>query len=245
MVIRSYSRFISESKSVSNTRSYDISQYSKEMAMLENEYLRMQYEGLSENEINENIFTSFFSSLGGGFTDTFKNYIIDWAAQKFGISPMDENGQPTFFYQVIRNVIEQVHWTDLGKYFGSGSCKNWATAIIEGLAETLEERGIEYLLPRLGMNIDMSTGMGGTIAASLREALTNSINNTAFMNSIEKMIADKICGFKLGDVLSGSNVTTADKEKIQTQIQSAGEKNPDIYTKAMKSGLSSVLQFNK
>lgn len=245
MVIRSYSRFISESKTVSKTRAHDISQYTKEMAMLENEYLRMQYEGLSENEINENIFTSFFSSLGGGFTDTFKNYIIDWAAQKFGISPMDENGQPTFFYQVIRNVIEQVHWTDLGKYFGTGSCKNWATAIIEGLAETLEERGIEYLLPRLGMNIDMSTGMGGTIAASLREALTNAVNNTTFMNNIEKMISDKICGFKLGDVLSGSNVTTADKEKIQTQIQTAGEKNPDIYTKAMKSGLSSVLQFNK
>lgn len=245
MVIRSYSKFISESKSANKTKSNDISQYSKEMAMLENEYLRMQYEGLSENEINENIFTSFFSSLGGGFTDTFKNYIIDWAAQKFGISAMDENGQPTFFYQVIRNVIEQVHWTDLGKYFGTGSCKNWATAIIEGLSETLQERGVEYLLPRLGMNIDMSTGMGGTIAASLREALTNAVNNTTFMNNIEKMISDKICGFKLGDVLSGSNVTTEDKTKIQSQIEAAGERNPDIYTKAMKSGLSSVLQFNK
>ena len=243
MVIRSYSKFISESKTVNRTETHDISLYREEMAMLENEYLRMQYEGLSENEINENIFTSFFSSLGGGFTDTFKNYIIDWAAQKFGISAMDENGQPTFFYQVIRNVIEQVHWTDLGKYFGKGSCKNWATAIIEGLAETLEERGIEYLLPRLGMSIDTNTGMGGTIAAGLREALTNAINNTNFMNNIEKMISDKICGFKLGDVLSGSS--TSDKEKIQTQIQTAGEKNPDIYAQAMKSGLSSVLQFNK
>ena len=243
MVIRSYSKFISESKTVNRTETHDISLYREEMAMLENEYLRMQYEGLSENEINENIFTSFFSSLGGGFTDTFKNYIIDWAAQKFGISAMDENGQPTFFYQVIRNVIEQVHWTDLGKYFGKGSCKNWATAIIEGLAETLEERGIEYLLPRLGMSIDTNTGMGGTIAASLREALTNAVNNTAFINNIEKMISDTICGFKLGDVLSGSS--TSDKEKIQTQIQTAGEKNPDIYAQAMKSGLSSVLQFNK
>jgi uncharacterized protein (DUF697 family) len=243
MVIRSYSKFISESKTVNRTETHDISLYREEMAMLENEYLRMQYEGLSENEINENIFTSFFSSLGGGFTDTFKNYIIDWAAQKFGISAMDENGQPTFFYQVIRNVIEQVHWTDLGKYFGKGSCKNWATAIIEGLAETLEERGIEYLLPRLGMSIDTNTGMGGTIAASLREALTNAVNNTAFINNIEKMISDKICGFKLGDVLSGSS--TSDKEKIQTQIRTAGEKNPDIYAQAMKSGLSSVLQFNK
>jgi len=245
MIIRSYSKFISESKTANRNRRYDITQYSREMAMLENEYLRMQSEGLTENEINENIFTSFFSSLGGGFTDTFKDYIIDWAAQKLGISPFDENGQPTFFYQVIRNVIESVKFTDLGSYFGKGSCKNWATAIIEGLSETLQERGIEYLLPRLGMSIDTNTGMGGTIAAGLREALTNAVNNTAFMNNIEKMISDKICGFKLGDVLSGPNVTTADKEKIQGQIEAAGEKNPDVFTKAMKSGLSSVLQFNK
>ena len=59
------------------------------------------------------------------------------------------------------------------------------------------------------------------------------------------MISDKICGFKLGDVLSGGNVTTSDKQKIQNEIEAAGEKNPDVYTKAMKSGLSSVLQFNK
>jgi uncharacterized protein (DUF697 family) len=221
----------------------DISQYADQMYMLENEYLRLQSEGLNEEEINENIFASFFSSLGGGFTDTFKNYVIDWAAEKFGINTMDENGQPTFFYQVIRNVIEQVHFTELGKYFGSGSCKNWATAIIEGLSETLQERGIEYLLPRLGMNIDTTQGIGGTIAAGLREALTNAVNNTTFMNNIEKMISDKICGFKLGDVLSG--VSTQDKEKIQGQIETAGEKNPGIYTQAMRSGLSSVLQFNK
>ncbi len=243
MVIRSYSKFISESRNESRGGNLDISQYKKEMAMLENEYLRMQYEGLTESEINENIFTSFFSSLGGGFTDTFKNYVVDWAAQKLGINPMDENGQPSFFYQVVRNVIESVKFTDLGSYFGKGSCKFWTRAIIEGLIETLEERGIEYLLPRLGMNIDMSTGMGGTIAASLREALTNAANNTTFVNKIEEMIGDKLCGFKLGDVISGAS--TADKTKIQSQIETAGEKNPDIYTQAMKSGLSSVLQFNK
>lgn len=243
MVIRSYSQFISESKS--NRKRGDIGQYSEEMAMLESEYLRLKSNGLNEEEINENIFTSFFSSLGGGFTDTFKDYIIDWAAEKFGIDGFDENGQPTFFYQVIRNVIEQVHWTDLGKYFGKGSCKNWATAIIEGLSETLQERGIEYLLPRLGMRIDTNEGLGGTIAAGLREALTNAVNNTTFMNNIEKMISDKICGFKLGDVLSTSNVSTSDKQKIQGEIAAASQKNPDIYTQAMKTGLSSILQFNK
>jgi hypothetical protein len=243
MVIRRYSQFISESKS--NKKDGGIGHYSEELAMLESEYLRLKQEGLNENEINENIFSSFFSSLGGGFTDTFKDYVIDWAAEKLGIDTMDENGQPTFFYQVIRNVIEQVHFTELGKYFGKGSCKNWSVAIVEGLSETLQERGIEYLLPRLGMRIDMNNGMGGTIAAGLREALTNAINNTSFMNNIEKMIGDKICGFKLGDVLSSPNVSTSDKQRIQGEIESAGEKNPDIYSKAMKTGLSSLLQFNK
>lgn len=245
MVIRSYSKFIKESKTQKGNIHSDISQFTEEMGILENEYLRMQSEGISENEINENIFTSLFGALGGGFTDTFKDYIIDWAAQKFGIDPFDENGQPTFFYQVVRNVIEQVHFTELGKYFGSGSCKNWSVAIVEGLSETLQERGIEYLLPRLGLNIDMTEGMGGTIAAGLREALTNAVNNTNFMNNIEKMISDKICGFKLGDVLSGGNITSSDKQMIQGQIEAAGEKNPNVYTQAMKSGLSSILQFNK
>jgi hypothetical protein len=237
MVIRKYSQFISESNRTSLVGK------SNEMALLENEYLRMKSEGLSESEINENIFSSFLGSLGGGFTDTFKDYVVDWAAQKLGIEPFDETGQPTFFYQVVRNVIEQVHFTELGSYFGKGSCKNWARAIVEGLSETLQERGIEYLLPRLGLNMDMQTGMGGTIAAGLREALTNAINNTKFMDNIENMIGDKICGFNLGDVLSGSNVTAADKQKLASDIQNAENKDPNIFSKAMKTGLSGILQF--
>lgn len=242
MVIVKYSQFISEGKS---TETRINSEYSEGMAILENEYLRLKSEGLSESEINENIFTSFLGSLGGGFTDTFKNYIIDWAAEKIGINPFDENGQPTFFYQVIRNVIEELHWTEIGKYFGKGSCKNWSKAIVRGLSETLQERGIEYLLPRLGLKIDMSRGMGGTIAAGLREALTNAVNNAGFMKNIEGMISDKICGFNLGDVISGANVSSADKQKLQNKIESAGEKNPEVYTQAMKTGLSDILQFNK
>jgi uncharacterized protein (DUF697 family) len=235
MVIRKYSQFISESNKTSLVGK------SNEMALLENEYLRMKSEGLSESEINENIFSSFLGSLGGGFTDTFKDYVVDWAAQKLGIEPFDETGQPTFFYQVVRNVIEQVHFTELGSYFGKGSCKNWARAIVEGLSETLQERGIEYLLPKLGLKMDMQSGMGGTIAAGLREALTNAINNTKFMDNIENMIGDKICGFNLGDVLSGSNVTAADKQKLATDIQNAENKDPNIFSKAMKTGLSSIL----
>lgn len=235
MVIKKYSQFISESKSNSSNKTQN-------MAILENHYLRMKAEGLSEQEINENIFTSILGSLGGGFTDTFKDYVIDWAAEKLGIDPFDDQGQPSFFYQLIRNVIEGVSITELGSYFGKGSCANWARAIVEGLSETLQERGIDYLLPKLGLRLDMNTGLGATIAAGLREALTNAINDTGFMNNVENMISDKICGFNLGDILSG-NISQGDKQKLAGEIEKAETRDPYIFSKAMKTGLTDVLQF--
>lgn len=209
--------------------------------ILESEYLRMKEENLSEEIIKENIFTSLLGSLGGGFTDVFKNYMVDWAVERFGIKPFDANGNPTFFYQLIRNVIEGVHFTDLGKYLGKGSCKHWAEAIVEGLAETLEERTISYILPLLGLNMDMSSGLGATVSASLREALTNAINDTKFINRIEQMISDKICGFSLDDVISQAKVNPADKAKMATEVEKAGEINPDIFAQMMKTGLSEVI----
>jgi hypothetical protein len=235
MVIRKYSQFISESKSNSSNKNQN-------MAILENHYLRMKSEGLSEQEINENVFTSILGSLGGGFTDTFKDYVIDWAAEKLGIDPFDDQGQPSFFYQLIRNVIEGVSITELGSYFGKDSCKNWARAIVEGLSETLQERGIDYLLPKLGLRIDMNSGLGATISAGLRETLTNAINDTGFMNKVENMIGDKICGFNLGDILSG-NISQGDKQKLAGEIEKAETRDPNIFSKAMKTGLTDVLQF--
>jgi hypothetical protein len=237
MSLLKYDEFLFENKSNNGDK--------QNFAILENEYLRMKSEGLDEETINENMFSSLLGSLGGGFTDTFKDYVIDWAAEKLGISTQDETGNPSFFYQLIRNVIEGISVTDLGSYFGKGSCKNWSKAIVEGLSETLQERGLVYLLERLGLRVDMNQGMGGTIAAGIREALTNAVNDTAFLNRIEGIIGDKICGFNLGDVLSSKGITGSDKQALATQVQSAGEKNPDIYSSIMKSGLASVLGGNK
>lgn len=233
MKIQRYSDFVLE-----NNKSLE---FSKDLSIFENEYLKLKSEGLTEEQINENIFTSLFSSLGGGFSDVIKGYVIDWAAKKLGVDPYDNEGEMTFFYQLIRNVIEDVHFTEIGKYFGKGSCKNWSAAIVRGLIETLEERGVDYLLPKLGLKIEMNTGLGGTISSTFREALTNAVNNTAFVQKIEKAISSKICGFNIGDILSNKEVTSTDKQKIEKEIEKAETKDPDIYTKVMKTGLSGLL----
>lgn len=224
-----------------NESNTDQNDYSYEFSLLENEYLKLKGEGLTEEKINENIFGSIFGMLGGGFSDTFKDYIIDWAAEKLGIYQIDEHGKPTFFYQLLRNVFEQVHYTELGSYFGKGSCKNWAKAIVEGLAETFEERGLEYILERLGVSIDLNKGIGGSIAASIREGLTNRINDTNFINSVEHMIGDKVCNFSLGDILKGQKVDPTDKERMASEIEKVGEKDPDIFTKLMRGGLTKLM----
>jgi hypothetical protein len=233
-MIYRYSQFVSESahSRKSNSR--------HELALLENEYLRLKAQGLSENEINENIFSSFLGSLGGGFTDTFKDYVIDWVAEKLGIEPIDSEGEMTIFYQLIRNVIEKIKITEIGSYFGKGSCKNWAQAIVGGIDETIMERLITTILSSLGMKVNMNTGFGGTIAAGLRETLTNSLSDVEFMRNFEKMISDKICGFSIGDVLSG-NITTSDKQKLSSEIEKAEDKDPNIFAKAMKSGLGKII----
>jgi hypothetical protein len=236
MELKRYSNFIKEGKKDP--------EFYKNTEFIENEFLLTKSNGLSEEEMNENFFTSLLGSLGGGFTDTLKNYITDWAAEKMGIYPFDEKGEPTFFYQVIRNVIEEIHFTEMGKYFGKGSCKNWSKAIVKGLIETIEERGITYLLPKLGLNIDTRGGMGSTITSGLREALTNAINDLQFIKNIEKIISEKICGFNFGDVLSGSNISTADKSKLAGHIEKAEAKDPDIFSKVMKSGLGGLLTGN-
>jgi hypothetical protein len=231
-----YSQFVTESKD-NNTLVI-----SEGMLQLENEYLRMISEGLTEEEINENIFSSILGSLGGGFTDIFKDYVIDWAAGKFGIKTMDDEGNPPFFYQVLRNVIEEIPFTELGNYFGKGSCKYWSIAVVKGLAETFEEKTVAYLLPKLGINMNINSGMSGTIAAGIREALTNSLNNIEFMQKVEHTISDKVCGFSLGDIISGKNtVDSSDKAQMKNQVKQAGEENPDIFSKLMKTGLSKLI----
>lgn len=203
------------------------------------EMKRMVESGLTENEINENIFSDIISGIGSGFTDIAKDYIIDWVAEKMGVQTHDESGQPTFFYQLIRNVVEKMEWTKIGSYFGKGSCPNWARAIVLGLADTIEEKTLYYILGSLGMQIDERGGLATTLALSIRQGLQNSVNDTKFMKKVEGMISDKLCGVGFGDILKG--VTKSDSEKITNQIQSASDENPDILSKVSKTGIMDIL----
>ena len=164
-------------------------EYFKLLEGLDAHYQSMVKSGYTQEQISEGIW-DLVGSLGAGFTDRMKNYAAGWLLNQLGL-PSDNN----FLSEFAKNIVEQISFRNIGKYFGEGSCKYWVDAIGKGLLETLEEKAIEMILSRgIGLDINMSGGFMGTLSASVREALTNYINSTQFVNSLSAKLEGVVCG---------------------------------------------------
>ena len=99
--------------------------------------------------------------------------------------------------------------------------------------------------PKLFYSVVFSAYKEKTKQKEIMEVVTINLNkiiaDTKFINRIEQMISDKICGFSLEDVISQAKVNPADKAKMATEVEKAGERNPDIFAQMMKTGLSEVI----
>jgi hypothetical protein len=160
---------------------------------LEAHYNDMLIKGETQDQINEGLW-DLISGLGGklmgGFEDRLKNYAAGWLLDKLGLP--NEGG---FMSEFAKNIVENISFRHIGSYFGAGSCKYWADAIIKGLVETLEEKAIAMILSRgLGIEINFESGLGGTFVASTREALTNYINSTEFATKLQSKLEGIVCG---------------------------------------------------
>jgi hypothetical protein len=175
--------------------------------------------GYSEQQINEGIW-DLVGSLGAGFTDRMKNYAAGWILKQLGL-PSDNN----FLSEFAKNIVEQISFRNIGRYFGEGSCKYWIDAIGKGLLETLEEKAIEAILSRgIGLDLNMSGGFLGTLSASVREALTNYINSTKFVESMSDKLEGVVCGegTSFTSVFGGGKFSVKDIENAAMGKEKSG-----------------------
>jgi hypothetical protein len=163
-------------------------QYFKMLKQVDERLYEMQSLGAPEREISEGIM-DILGKLGGGATDRLKNYAAGWLLDKIGLPP--ENA---FFSEWAKNIIEQVSFTNIGKYFGAGSCKYWIDAVVKGLMETIEEKSLNFILGKMGYEVNFTAGIGGSILGSVREALTNALNDTNFVSNLATKLDGTICG---------------------------------------------------
>jgi len=184
-------------------------EYDKMLNVLDNRLYEMKYLGADSAEINEGLW-DILGGLGDGVTDRLKNYAAGWLLDKFGL-PSDN----VFLSEWVKNIVEQVSFKHIGNYFGSGSCKYWIEAISKGLLETVEEKALSLLLQKMGYDVNFTNGIGGTVIGSIREALTNTLNDTNFINNLAQKLDGTICGSgtSFSTVFGGGKFSEKDLKK--------------------------------
>lgn len=189
------------------------SEYDKMIKALDYRLYEMKSLGADQYEINEGLW-DILGSLGTGVTDRFKNYAAGWLLDKFGL-PADN----VFLSEWVKNIIEQVSFRNIGNYFGEGSCKYWIDAISKGLLETVEEKSLNFLLQKMGYNVNFTNGIGGTVIGSIREALTNTLNDTNFVNNLAQKLDGTICGTgtSFSTVFGGGKISAKDVKKAAAE----------------------------
>lgn len=198
----------------------DMVRYQSLLEEMDSEYLRMVQEGKSIEEINEGIW-DWINKLGGGFTDRLKNYAAGWLLNKLGL-PADN----VFLSEFAKNIVEQISFRHIGNYFGEGSCKYWVSAVSKGLLETLEEKTISMILAKgLGLDINFASGILGTTSASIREALTNYLNSTDFVEGLTKKLEGVVCGAgtSFSTVFGGGKFSEKDLKAVAKAETGSGE----------------------
>lgn len=190
-------------------------QYFNMLKKVDERLYEMKSLGAGDKEISEGIM-DILGKLGGGVTDRLKNYAAGWLLQKLGL-PSDN----AFLSEWAKNIVEQVSFTNIGRYFGAGSCKYWIDAVVKGLMETIEEKSLNFIFRQMGYEVNFNAGIGGTILGSIREALTNALNDTNFVTNLANKLDGTICGSNtsFSTVFGGGKFTEKD---LKTAAASAG-----------------------
>lgn len=194
-------------------------EYFKLLEGLDAHYQNMVENGYTQDQISEGI-ADLLGSLGGGFTDRMKNYAAGWVLKQLGLPPDN-----LFLSEFAKNIVEQISFRNIGRYFGEGSCKYWVDAIGKGLLETLEEKAISAILSKgIGIDVNMSGGFMGTLAGSVREALTNYINSTRFVESLSDKLEGVVCGegTSFTNVFGGGKFSVKDIENAAMGKEKSG-----------------------
>jgi len=202
----------------------------------------MVLEGKSKEEINEGL-GEIFSFLGGGFKQTLYQYAAQWMLKKLGL-PADG-----WIMELAIQIVTKIKFTEIGNYFGDGSCKYWAQAIQEGLVYFMTQKAGDLILGSLKIapgNADQRGGIANTLIKTITNGAGQALNNTEFITNLEQTIEGKICGKGapgFSDIFKGKTADPGTQEELKNQLHQASKEDPNIMGQAKGIGLLSFLGF--
>jgi hypothetical protein len=167
----------------------------------------MEAQGMSKEQINEgfmDILQGLLGSLGtsGGesITDTLKVMAAKYIGSLIGIPEEYFDANKSWIACAITNVIENIKFAELTKYFGDNRCNELADLIMQAMQECLFEKGaIENIMAAI---TGVPNPEEGSILGSLsKETASNMLKNTEFAQGLRKQLADAICKIEMKDIL--------------------------------------------
>jgi len=201
-------------------------QYRNVPALVAKTERAMLAEGYTREEINEGIL-SMLGSIPGSYLSYLKQYFVEMLLAKLGMDP-----KRGIIAYAIKNVLEEMEWTNITKYFGKGGCRPLTDLIIRGVVEGVAEIGLDKLSDTL-----FGGPMDGFLSGTGREMLTNTIRDMT--EGMRKPIEDYICSMDLakltgglGGLFGGGAAAAAGSDTAENDAEAGdgktGSNNPDL-----------------
>lgn len=152
---------------------------------------RMISDGYTPEMINEAMF-DWLKKVPGNIWSYFKQYFIEAIMRRMGLDPH------SVFGYAFKNVLEEMEWSSISSYFGTGKCKELAELIVRGVGEGLQEKGMDIIVQAL---FGKSAYMSGLFSGTVREMITSELND--IMKEFRKPITDYVCSLKWGGLADG------------------------------------------
>ena len=174
----------------------------RKMMIYENKSLSR---GLSQASINEGLVSIINEGFGDIGFDMIKRYLGGKILNFFGINMAEDKLLFTFF----QNILEAIEYTEITKYFGTGSCEPLMDMLTEAIVETVTELGGEKVISYLAVKF-LPSGIANTVQDSLDSALANvsqeAINEVVVglvKGYLREPLRVYVCEGKLMDAVSG------------------------------------------
>ena len=167
----------------------------------------MESQGMTKDQINEGfmeILGSLLGSLGssGGesITDTLKVMAAKYIGSLIGIPEENFDASTGWIACAITNVIENIKFSELTKYFSDNRCNELADLIMQAMQECLFEKGaIENIMTAItGVPNPEEGSILGTLS---KETASNILKNTDFAEDLRAQLANTICKIEMKDIL--------------------------------------------
>ena len=141
--------------------------------------------GIGQQQINEGLVEIINEGFGDVAFDMIKRYLGGKILNLLGI---DKSKDPILF-TFFQNVLEAINYSEITKYFGSGSCPALMDMLTEAITETVTEMGGEKVISYLATKF-----LPSSASSMVKDALDSSLANVS-QESINEVVVGLVKGY--------------------------------------------------